>query len=246
MITLPSRTIAPALLVACALAIPLAGCNRDGAATPAATGEARKVQTLGKEPGQLTATDLFPTTVGAQSSFEVVGNQTGAELTLRVADVQKQGDATTVKLEVKEGQRVTDTSGWRLDAKGIAQTSARNGIAYNPPQMALTLPVTDNAEKKFTGTGPFPSVDANEPTQGQMNGAMRVRGVETVETAMGLIEAVATESVIVYRAGQNQYRQQTVTWFAPKYGIVRYRQSVIRADGQTRNLTLRLKSFTQK
>lgn len=218
----------------------LVGCNKgDNAA-----GKVEAAAKIEKFPESATVADMFPTTVGAQSTFTPVGGK--GELVLRVADVKKEGDATIVTIEVLDNKTVSDTVKWSISDKGILQLSARGGKLYNPPQMALAPDFKSTDEHKYDGTGPFPSVEKGQPDTGAIKGGLINRGIETVDTGMGQIEALAVASVYGYKSGDHEYRIANITWFAPKYGIVRMVQQTQRDDGQGNSLTLKLAGFRSK
>ncbi|MBA4291507.1 hypothetical protein C0431_00905 [bacterium] len=233
-----------ALIALCCTSIALVGCGDKGGSAP--VGEATKVE---KFPEGAKVAELFPASVGTQSTYESTNSNstTKGELSLRVSDSQKVGDVTKLKIEVLDKDKVTDVVDWEISSKGIFQTTARKGVAYNPPQLAVSPDFKSLEEIKYKGTGPYPSVETGKETQGPIEGMLRNRGIETVDTAMGQIEALAVESVYGYKAGGKQYRTQITTWFAPKYGIVRLVQMIQREDMPApQTTTLKLKAFRTK
>lgn len=220
--------------------IALVGCNKGESAVGTVPPPAK----VEKFPEGAKVMDMFPTTVGTQSTFKPV--QGDGELVLRVKDVQDQGASKIVTIEVVNQGKVNDTIKWELSEKGIMQLSARNGKVYNPPQLALAPDFKDTKEHPYTGTGPFPSVETGAPDSGELKGALLNRGIETVDTGMGQIEALAVASVYGYKSGKHEYRIANITWFAPKYGIVRMVQETQRNDGQSNSLTLKLVGFRSK
>ncbi len=222
------------------------GCNKDEATAKSSTKSAKIVE-IG-DLAKLQPADFFPATSGAQGTFVTEGNN-AQEFVLRYSKVVKNGDATSITMEVLQNRKVTDVSTYRADAKGITQTSARNGVAFNPPQSVLPFPIKKDMEFKefkFAGTGPYTSVATGEPTSGKLEAVSRVRGVEVIDTELGKIEAVAVTSVSGYQAGKSIYRVRSTTWFAPKYGIVRVTQQIQRNDGANTSLILKLKNFSGK
>lgn len=222
------------------------GCNKEEAAGKS-TAKAAKVVEIG-DLSKLKPADLFPATSGAQGTFVTEGNNK-QEFVLRYSKVVKNGDATSITMEVLQNRKQTDISTYRADSKGLFQTSARNGIAFNPPQAIVPFPVKKDMEFKefkYSGIGPFNSVATGEPTSGKLEAVSRVRGVEVIDTELGKIEAIAVTSVSGYQAGKSIYRIRATTWFAPKYGIVRVTQQIQRQDGQGTSLTLKLKNFSGK
>jgi len=223
--------------------IALVGCNKgDSSAKP--TASAPKVTPLG-DIKSLKVQDLLPNQKGTQATYEVVGKP-GNDLTIRVQDYQENGGKPRITLEFLEGTRVTDVSVWEFNEKGLYQISARKGKAYNPPALQISSDLTDHKEYSFKGTGPYPTVEAGKPDTGPLESLTKIRGVETVDTSMGQIEALAVITATIYTSDGKKYRQMNTTWFAPKYGIVRYVQTLQREDGQSSTFTLKLKGFSAK
>ncbi len=220
------------------ISLGLVGCDKgDEKAAPPA--DAPKVEAF---PEGTTISDLFPTTPGAQSTFAAGTSQ----LTLRVKGVKDSGEDKIVTVELVEKDAVTDLVEWQVGPKGIFQLNARNGQKYDPPQMSAAPDFASRAELKYAGKGPFPSVETGKPDYGTMNGLLRNRGIETVDTDMGQIQALAVESGYNYESGGKKYAIRNTTWFAPKYGIVRFIQSTLREDGAKSEIAMKLKGFRSK
>lgn len=226
-------------IAALAAALSLAGCGKSDDKSVA--GPAPKIE---KFPESTKISELFPTTVGAQSAFKPTTG-TG-EMTLKVTDVQDMGGTKSVTVDVFQNGDKSDTIKWRVSDEGIFQETARNGKPYNPPQPVVGPAVNDTKQVDYNGNGPYPSVNKDEPVAGPLKGILRNRGIEVVDTGMGQIEALAVESIYQYSAGKNTYRVSNVTWFAPKYGIVRMLQQTQRSDGQTQSFSMKLTSFRSK
>jgi hypothetical protein len=232
---------AGAIIIAIA-ALTLTACNKGGDKAGSTT--ATKAQPVTKFPESTKIDELMPAAAGAASTF-VSANGTG-EITLKIKSSTTQGQNRIVVMEVIENNKVSDTVTWQIGPTGIFQLTARNGKAYTPPQMAVFPKFDDNTEKKYNGTGPYPSVETGKENFGPMEGITRNRGIETIDTDMGQIEALATESLYAYKSGGKAYQVKNTTWFAPKYGIVRYLQTLKREDGQSQTVTLKLKGFRTK
>lgn len=226
-------------LAALVAVLPLAGCSKPSD-TPAA-GPAPKIE---KFPPGAKVSELFPTEVGAQSTFKPTSG-TG-EMTLKVTDVVDEGGKKVVTVEVYQNGNKNDTIKWNVSDEGILQATARNGMAYTPPQPVVGSKIDDTKQVEYDGKGPYPSVNPGDPIAGQIKGILKSRGIEVVDTGMGQIEALAVESVYQYTSGKFTYRVSNVTWFAPKYGIVRMLQQTQRSDGQSQSFSMKLSSFRSK
>jgi hypothetical protein len=220
-------------------AMTLSGCNKneEKAVVP---GDAPKVEAF---PEGTKVTDLFPATPGAQSTYSAGGT---GEITLKIVDVKDAGENKVITMQTIEQSKVTDTLMWQIGPKGIFQLNARNGKAYDPPQMSAGPDFNSKTEVKYAGKGPFPSVETGQPDYGDIKGALKNRGIETVDTDMGQIQALAVESAYIYKSGGKNYRILNTTWFAPKYGIVRMVQTTQRDDNFSRSMTMKLKGFRSK
>lgn len=219
-------------------------CNRGGSSVPTTSAKPPKVEEFG-DLKTVKVTSLLPTTEGAQATYEAVGTGAG-ELTIRVKKVVDSGDSKIVTLEFVDKGNIQDFSDWQISDKGIYQLSARKGIKYEPPKIEVPADLTDQTEKKYNGKGPFPSIDKGDTASGPIEALTKIRGIETVDTAMGQIEALAVQGAYKYKTGGKDYIQQTTTWYSPKYGIVRYVQSLQRSDGAQQSFGLKLKGFSSK
>jgi hypothetical protein len=231
------QTIGLSLILGVSLT--LVGCNKgDEKAAPAA--DAPKVEAF---PEGTKVTDLFPTTPGTQSTYTLGKNN---QLTFRIKDVSDSGENKIVTMDIVEKEKVTDSIQWQVGPKGIFQVTARNGKKYEPAQMAVAPDFTSREEFKYSGKGPFPSAEPKKQDFGQLTGLLRNRGIETVDTEMGQIQALAVESAYSYESDGKKYAVRNTTWFAPKYGIVRVIQGTQREDGANSEMTLKLKGFRSK
>jgi len=237
------KTFATGLTLLALSAFALMGCNK-GEEAVKTTGPAPKVAKFG-DPKSVKLQDLLPKTVGTQATYEVVGKPDN-DLTIRIKDYQENGGKPRVTLEFLEGTTVTDISVWEFNEKGLYQISARKGKVYDPPALQMSNDLTDRKEYTYKGTGPYPSVEKGKPDTGPLESLTKIRGIETVDTAMGQIEALAVITATLYTSGGMKYKQQNTTWFAPKYGIVRYVQTLQREDQQSSSFTLKLKGFSAK
>ena len=220
------------------------GCNKDADNAVPTEGKPAKIVKI-ESPEKLSGTDFVTAVPGSQLTYEVIG--TNRDVTFRIADASGSDDAKTVTFEVVEEGKVSDVFKWRLDSKGITQVTARKGVAFEPPQPLLVLPFKGGDEFRYEGKGAYPSVATGDPTSGALESISKVRGIEVVDTALGKIEAVAVQSITVYSSGKFTYREDATTWFSPKYGIVRYVQTVSRKeDNRTSTMRLRLKSLSTK
>ena len=226
----------------------LAGCGDEGGSTKKSEPkpEAKLIGNMeGKSP-----MDIFPDSVGTQVTYELQSGSNRRDLTFVVKDVQESNGAKDITMDVmnQEGD-VTDTTVWTVSEAGVAQKIAKTDQAFNPPQMLLHFPIVYSENVDYEGEGPFAATD-DPNARGPITGTNRVRGTEIVQTQMGEIEAIAIETAYTWESNGIAHLSQETSWVSPKYGIVRYQQSLIRrnAEGQTDNqsLVLVLKGFSDK
>lgn len=206
------------------LALVVVGCDK-GSPEKTDSEAPKEAKKLG-ELSEIQGDTLLPTTVGTTSVFEVVGTQE-PNLSLKVGASKKVEGGTEVKIDVYRGNNLTDSGDWLVSSKGISQLSAGKGIKFNPPQLNLPFPLKEGQKIEWKGTGAFPMAEAGKPATGTLTASYMVRGKEEVDTGLGPIEAIAVQSITIYTSGDRRFRQEAVTWWAPKYGIVRYVQGIM-------------------
>jgi hypothetical protein len=177
--------------------------------------------------------DIFPTTPGAQSVYQLTTSQGVREVTFLVKDTKPAGNGQDITLDILNDGEITDTVVWRLSEKGLSQVSARKGVTFDPPQSLVTFPIKFSEDNKYEGDGPY----AFSPNggKGPIEGQSRIRGLEIVETKMGEIEALAIDAVYRWKNSGDTYLSRETAWIAPKYGIVKFNQTVYaqNAEGET-------------
>lgn len=230
-------------MMAVALTVALTACQK-GDSVPQGTEKAKPAETFGDRES-MKVESLIPTKVGTQATYEAVGGS-GGEITIRISDVKDSAKGKVVKMDFMRDGKVDDSTEWLVTTDGLYQLSARSGIKYEPAKLEIPGDLSDQAEKKYTGSGPYPSVQKGETVHGKVEALTRIRGVETVDTSMGQIEALAVKGALKYRSGGLDYVQQTTTWYSPKYGIVRYIQVLSRSDGLKQESGLKIKGFSTK
>lgn len=237
------RTLSLATASLATLAL-LAGCGKeDEVAEKYAKPEPRMAGNLeGQSP-----LDLIPTTPGTQVVYELTDQSGVRELTFNVQSIAEKPNGKEVTIQIIDNQgSVTDTTKWLVGETGVFQTVARNDQAFDPPQALVNYPITFSEPIKYEGNGPFAGVNAT----GKITGEHRIRGQEIVETVMGEIEALAIDSAYTYSHQGVTFLSRETTWIAPKFGIVRYSQTLAAQNqqGETRASTvnLRLKGFSEK
>lgn len=234
-------------IAAFALALIVTGCNRgeEPSAQKTEPKEEIKTESLeGKSP-----LDLIPTTPGTQVVYELQDPEGKKEVTFQIKNVKDVPEGKDVTMDIVIDGNINDTNTWRISEKGLAQVSARKGKLFTPPQTLVHFPIKFAEERKYAGEGPF-SFGQNS---GPIEGASKIRGMEPVNTKIGTIESLAVDAVYRWKDEGATYLSTETVWIAPKFGIVRFNQTVIRqitVDGKPQQNTaqqrLVLKSFSEK
>jgi hypothetical protein len=166
----------------------------------------------------------FPLAIGNQWVYDVditvrrdgKESKTSQELTFRCTNVNKVGAKTFATLEAIIDGKVNEQQQWSLDDKGLYQLSVgAPPKPFDPPQPAIRFPVEPKNEFVWKGTGFVPQgrVDKGESKS-------IVLGVESADTGIGRFRTLAVETTLTWATGG----ARSTTWWAPDYGIVRYRQ----------------------
>lgn len=238
------------LLVSIAAAIAVAGCQggSSGAYKPVEKKDLPPAKFVKGE--ELTA---FPFNVGNQWVFEGEEKSTSPQgkpisvplrFTWRVKDVTEKDGGKDAVIEIIKNDTVVGLQSWRVNSEGIYQLGVSSHPSkpveqFVPPQPALLFASQEGPEYKYEGKGPGP-LGTNTP----MEVVSKVVTSEEVDTNMGRMSAIRVESLGV--VDKNKARIDTITWFAPKVGLVRVRQQVSFPKAQPVITTLMISSYTVK
>lgn len=235
-------------ITAVALAVFITGCNRDDESTSKPkTPEQETITTEsleGKSP-----MDLFPSTPGTQVVYELQDPQGSKEVTFQIKGSEDIANGKKITVDVLIDGEKNDTNVWQITDKGLAQVSARNGLIFTPPQTLIHYPIEFSEPRNYAGEGPFAFGTSSGPIEGQV----KVRGMEPVNTKIGEIESLAMDAAYRWKDGEATFLSRETIWVAPKFGIVKFNQTVIRqitVEGQPQQTSaqqnLVLKSFSEK
>jgi hypothetical protein len=218
-----------------AVAALLLGCGKESSYSPK---PATKVKDASVKPGE--EASLFPMEVGNQWVYSVETAQGSFELTLKVTDVSREGDATIATLTSTNGTQQTQSK-WRIDGTGIYQLSDGPDRVFEPPQLLVAFPLEEGKETSVTLRGPYPLGGQI----GQMQTRSKYLGVQQIDTDMERLSALAVESLTTWTTEDGNAASRGMTWWAPGIGFVRQRQEV--GIGQGRAVILmKLKSYSFK
>lgn len=226
-----------------AMSLALVGCQK-GDDKPVADFKKPEVVKAGNLEGETPT--LFPTKVGTQITYELTSTEGKKDITFTVENVKPIDGGNDITIKISDQGQTADTTVWRENKSGLSQVSVRNGKAFNPPQMLLPYPVKFAEPVNYKGSGPFAVSNNSGPIEGQT----RVRGMETVETAIGEIEAVAVQAVYRWKDAGNTYISTETAWVAPKYGLVRFQQTIAAQNAKkevaSQSQSLVMKNFSEK
>ncbi|MCW5937691.1 MAG: hypothetical protein KIT11_10350 [Fimbriimonadaceae bacterium] len=251
-LTKPLAALAVSLVV-------MGGCGSSGKSSSYKPQEKQPVQEMALSPGD--GPKLFPLKVGNRWVYEAEGVQTTpngsntskSEVTFQIASIKDTADGKVVTIEVVSEGKITDRLNWRVSDKGIYQLTGSvrktmegplTEVPYNPPVRIIGFPVKERESLKMAVTGIRPAA-----TPGPLNMENSTRGVQEVDTAMGRMQALATETESSYQENNVKFRSSSTTYWAKDVGMVRFRQEVVAMNSDGRQISqtsvLRLKSYTQ-
>lgn len=232
-----------------ALAFVVVGCGKSGSS------EYKPVTPKGPEPANVKPGEeatLFPLVVGNKwvydSTTETLSPSgvinTPASITLEVKDIKPiDGGATRATIEVFKGTVLQDRQIWVSKRDGLFQEQIGLDKPQRPQPAQLTLPFPLEIDKVVTWKGKtLSALGANV----DVNQEVVNKGAEDVDTIVGMLSAYRVETTQKFRVQNNDVVVTNVSWWAPKIGLVRYRQDV-KADGRNvQAQTLMLKQYTVK
>lgn len=223
-------------ILVCGSLILVAGCNKSE--TTAAVSAEPAVAPLDTSPGY--EQRIMPFKVGnrwvyALETMRIRGGrraEAATDVTYEVVKVD--GSNATIEVTNKD-KKVVDRQVWRLNDKGLYQVSvSTNNVAYDPPQPVAMFPIQSNKTFNWSGRGVLPTGE-----RGSMSSEATVREPMEVDTPAGRFNSIPIETTFKLSGGAVG-NGDSVTFFTPGIGIVRFRQT-IKTDVETGNLTLKLK-----
>lgn len=229
-------------------ALVLAGCGSKGGGGYEAQ-SVKQVPPAKLAPGQ--EATIFPWKVGNQWTYTLEGfrqNAQGAqaqdpaiEITYRVVSVEPSGNGEKAVFEVTRDGEVVDKQVWMRNDKGLFQLSVGlNNQPFEPMQPALLFPLDTGSTFKWAGKGIIPG-----GTVGTSKSESKVTGPQEVDTEMGRMSGIAVETQSEWTSGNLRGLTNSISWWTPGTGIVRFKQTAI-ANQIAITQLLKLKSATLK
>lgn len=210
------------------------GCNKGGGESKTSVREnseykpvpVERLDSVPYKPGEEEL--LFPMKVGNAWTYEVEENirrlnapapvTTRSELILRCTNVVRIGDKVKGTIESVYQGRVNERQVWTMDKSGLYQTSVGDpAIPYTPPMPAFRSPLTKGAVVEHKGRGFVADGSVTDFT-----GSTIIDGPAEADTGIGRVNAMAVRNDMKWAKGVSA----STTWYAPKIGIVRWRQEV--------------------
>lgn len=234
-----------ALLLAC---IALAGCSSSKQGYTPAPPKAVTPATVaaGSE------ATLFPCVEGntwrydmdMQQLTQVGAVPQKAEYTMECKKVETLPEGgTRATLELLKGDVLQDRQIWKIDSTGIYQEQAglETPQKSEPPMPSVIFPL--EVDKVVPWAGKNPSAKGPIP----MTAEIVNRGPDTVDTVVGTFSAYRIETTQKYKNEKgDEVVTRSVTWYAPKIGIVKHRQEVKVGTTLFQTQALVLKQYTVK
>jgi hypothetical protein len=237
-------------LVGVTAAFALVGCGKSGSSEYKPV-PPKKPEAVAVAPGQ--EATLFPVAVGNRWSFDTKsevrtpnGNVTNsATITLEVKEATPP-DANGVSratIEVFKGEVLQDRQIWVFKSDGIFQEQLGLDKPVRPDPMQLTVPFPIEIDKAVPWTGKAMSATGSEA---QIEQEIVNKGPEDVDTIVGMLNAYRVETTQKFMAKTAEVRVTNISWWAPKIGLVRYKQET-KVDGRPfQSQTMLLKQYTVK
>ena len=230
-----------------AAAVLVAGCGSGGGGSysPKPT---KKVDAAKFTPGQ--EAQMFPWKVGNQWTYVLEGvrasgsNQAtdaAREITYRLTTLTPSDGGETAVFEITQDGKVVDRQVWQRTAKGLFQVSISvANVAFTPMQPAVVFPIEPGAKFRWTGTGVVPPGDKGTATTNST-----VIGPQEIDPERGRMSGIAIETQTQWSSGNLKGVTNSVAWWTPGYGIVRFKQTAMTNKVAVTQL-LKLKSATLK
>ena len=228
-------------------ALILAGCGSGGGGsyTPKQT---KKVDPASIKAGE--EANVFPWKVGNQWTYTLEGMRVSKDkqasdpvriITYKLTEIAPVEGGEKATFEISQDGAVVDRQVWLRNAKGIFQVSvSQANVPFSPMQPALVFPVKDGSKFKWTGTGVVPGGDKGKSTT-----ESTVVGAQEIDTENGRMSGIAIETQTTWSSGNLKGLTNSVAWWSPGYGIVRFKQTAMANDVAVTQL-LKLKTATLK
>lgn len=232
--------------VLCGIALTAIGCGSGGGGGTYKPVESKKTEIV--KIGESEGLSLFPVAVGNQWTYKSQSTAANANagstnltqmITLEMKKVDETPQGKMIEIEVREDDVVKSTQTWKVDDTGVYQVSVAandKSTTFNPPQPILIFPIVEKQEREFTGVGP----SALGP-QTNFKGKVMIDGPQITQTVTDDISAyrvVATYELTGEGVDAQTKKKiplkgtfESVSYFAPKIGLVRLQQTVKGAAG---------------
>lgn len=237
-------------LVGVTTALALVGCGKSGSSEYKPV-PPKKPEAVAVAPGQ--EATLFPTAVGNRWSFDAKTEaltpngaiSNSSTIILEVKDVTP-ADAEGVSratIEVFKGEVLQDRQIWVFKSDGIFQEQLGLDKPMRPDPMQMTVPFPIEVDKPVPWKGKAMSATG---AVADIDQEIVHKGPEDVDTIVGMLNAYRVETTQKFKVKAADVIVTNISWWAPKIGLVRYKQET-KVDGKkVQSQTLLLKQYTVK
>lgn len=236
-------------LAALALALVAAGCGKSS------TGEYKPVPPKEPETANVKAgeeSSLFPSAVGNRWAYDAVvvsagpsgAIRTPSTITLEIKEVNPGAEGIVKStVEISKGEVLQDRQIWVVNREGIFLEQTGIDTISRPDPMQLTVPFPIELDKivEWKGKAQGATGKVAEITQEVVHG-----GPEDVDTIVGMLSAYRVETTQRFKVDKADVLVTNTSWWAPKIGLVRYKQEVKGNGRVVQSQTMMLKQYTVK
>jgi len=237
-------------LVGVTAAFALVGCGKSGSSEYKPV-PPKKPEVATVAPGQ--ETTLFPTAVGNRWSFDAktealtpngtISNASTITLEVKEATPADAQGVSRATIEVFKGEVLQDRQIWAFKSDGIYQEQLGLDKPMRPDPMQLTVPFPIEVDKAVPWKGKALSATG---TEADIDQEIVNKGPEDVDTIVGMLSAYRVETTQKFKVKTSDVQVTNISWWAPKIGLVRYKQET-KVDGRkVQGQTLLLKQYTVK
>jgi len=211
-------------------AVLVSGCGSKAEYVPVKAAEPTPVKME-----NVTAEELLGIKPGKKWTYaltSVIQNREGTRtendvLEITVTKFVQRGARKIATMEYARNNKVIDRQDWEVGETGVFQrTTGLKPVTFSTPVPIVPFPLTSGKVVSWQGKG-MTVVDE----LGTIRSKVRVRGVESVDTAAGKRSGIAVEAISEFQAGKTKGSTVSTTWFTPGVGIVRLRQALTLPNG---------------
>lgn len=237
-------------LVGVTAAFALVGCGKSGSSEYKPV-PPKKPEAVAVAPGQEAV--LFPSTVGNRWSFDaktealtangMIGNNSTITLEVKEFTPADAEGVSRATIEVFKGEVLQDRQIWVIKSDGIFQEQLGLDKPVRPDPMQMTVPFPVEIDKVVPWKGKAMS---STGTVADIDQEIVHKGPEDVDTIVGMLNAYRVETTQKFKVKDADVNVTNIGWWAPKIGLVRYKQETKVNGRKIQTQTMLLKQYTVK